>query len=456
MTFIVVVILPLLLGLALLWLGLRGRRVSDHPMCRKCGFDLFGRPETSDRCPECGADLTRPRAILAGIRIRRGGLVLGGMALLAVAVTLAGGAGYSVYLGTDAQAKKPSWWLVREVGSQDDAVVVAAVQELARRVGAGTLGQWHIDAAADKLLARQSAPQLTWDPAFGDFLENARLANKLDDARFHQYAMQAPRFTLVVRPRVNRGDALPFSVREADARVGSRQTLRVKYKTTNSIDAIDAGNGVGGDDTLAPHGGNSTGSLIPLEPFAGKLADGRHEAKVVMDLSIYLANAPPGAQPLCWTKQVLTAPFDLLPADSPAVEIVRDESLRPAIEKSLVVTDVEFTNQNINFMVEARAMPIDVAFDVIIVADGAERHVAQFAVAAQSMNVSMAHSMSLRAPNFTGSSIDVIFRPSVAAAKGTIDVLGIWDGEIVRRGVPVQRVPPPATSPATAATRTAS
>jgi hypothetical protein len=52
-----------LVGLILLILGLRGRRVDDHPICRKCGFDLFGKPEGSTICSECSADLTYPHAI---------------------------------------------------------------------------------------------------------------------------------------------------------------------------------------------------------------------------------------------------------------------------------------------------------------------------------------------------------------------------------------------------------
>src|SRR5690349_6074803 len=47
----------LLLGVVLLALGLRGRRVGDHPYCRRCGFDLFGLPPAHPACPECGADL---------------------------------------------------------------------------------------------------------------------------------------------------------------------------------------------------------------------------------------------------------------------------------------------------------------------------------------------------------------------------------------------------------------
>src|SRR5215208_2333842 len=51
-------------------LARRGRRIDDHPLCRKCGFDLFGLPGTSHNCPECGRDLRRRRATRIGHRQR--------------------------------------------------------------------------------------------------------------------------------------------------------------------------------------------------------------------------------------------------------------------------------------------------------------------------------------------------------------------------------------------------
>ena len=75
-------ILLLALGVAVLVRGLRGRRVDDHPICRKCGFDLVGRPAGSDRCPECGADLTRTHAIRDGRHIRQRGLIATGSFLI--------------------------------------------------------------------------------------------------------------------------------------------------------------------------------------------------------------------------------------------------------------------------------------------------------------------------------------------------------------------------------------
>ena len=59
-----------LIGLALTLAGLRGRRTDDHPLCRRCGFDLTGNPDAAV-CGECGADLARPGAIRVGHRARR-------------------------------------------------------------------------------------------------------------------------------------------------------------------------------------------------------------------------------------------------------------------------------------------------------------------------------------------------------------------------------------------------
>src|SRR5918993_5786284 len=58
----------------LLIFALRGRRVDDHPVCRKCGFDLVGKPADATRCSECGADLSRRRAVRVGWRETRRGV----------------------------------------------------------------------------------------------------------------------------------------------------------------------------------------------------------------------------------------------------------------------------------------------------------------------------------------------------------------------------------------------
>ena len=56
----------------LLWrIGRRGKRLDDHPTCRKCAYDLIGLLPDSTRCSECGADIKAKRAVRIGNRRRR-------------------------------------------------------------------------------------------------------------------------------------------------------------------------------------------------------------------------------------------------------------------------------------------------------------------------------------------------------------------------------------------------
>jgi predicted RNA-binding Zn-ribbon protein involved in translation (DUF1610 family) len=53
--------------------GLRGPAVEvEHPFCKRCGYDLFGRPPESELCPECGANLLRSQAMRCGRHTGRG------------------------------------------------------------------------------------------------------------------------------------------------------------------------------------------------------------------------------------------------------------------------------------------------------------------------------------------------------------------------------------------------
>src|SRR5690348_5115483 len=79
--------LAMLAGIALIVMGVRGRHVGDHPYCRKCGFDLFGVVERT-HCPECGADVTAAKAVRIGSRVRRRGILGGGIATTAIAAAM--------------------------------------------------------------------------------------------------------------------------------------------------------------------------------------------------------------------------------------------------------------------------------------------------------------------------------------------------------------------------------
>jgi hypothetical protein len=72
----------LALGAALIWRGLRGRRVDDDPHCRRCGYNLIASPQRPGRCPECGATIYGLGTIRVGARKRREPLIIIGAAIM--------------------------------------------------------------------------------------------------------------------------------------------------------------------------------------------------------------------------------------------------------------------------------------------------------------------------------------------------------------------------------------
>lgn len=230
---LVIAIAIAVLGAWMLRRGWRGRRVGDHPHCRRCEFDLSGRPAGSHVCPECGADVRQPRAVAVGERHRRpwlataGGLVL----LCGIAGFVFVGSGLSKSISWERY--KPVAWLIRDGRSAAAATRAPALAELLRRQQAGLLSARHVAAVVDAGLKVQGDRSRPWDQRWGDFVEAARRSNGLGDAQWRTYAEQAVRtdyFRLSVTPRLGtRG--LPMVMLECrNARVGRASDLFAHYR----------------------------------------------------------------------------------------------------------------------------------------------------------------------------------------------------------------------------------
>jgi hypothetical protein len=176
-----------LIGLVLFYLAMRGRRIDDHPVCRRCRFDLVGLPADANRCSECGADLKRRRAVRVGNRQRRWGWMLLGSLLI-----LENGSWLSVQVrhmaaDTDWNRYKPAWWLLSEARSGDST----AVARLVGKWEQGTLSKSQADELLRLMLAAQGDRKRTWLPQWGDTVEKMRRRRMVSDADWQKYWEQS-------------------------------------------------------------------------------------------------------------------------------------------------------------------------------------------------------------------------------------------------------------------------
>lgn len=172
-------------GVALLVLGVRGRRVDDHPLCRTCGFDLFGvrvgesgRPA---RCTECGVGLESPRTIRVGNRERRAGWLRWGLALALLGVVLAGAIGGVLLAGPRVQKRLPNSLLFAQLRFRTDARSNDPLEELLDRSERGGLSHEE-DQRLVKLAAREIvkiSPSTSLNPRWNWVLEVPRLFDLL-------------------------------------------------------------------------------------------------------------------------------------------------------------------------------------------------------------------------------------------------------------------------------------
>ncbi len=132
------------------------RRRGRSPYCRRCGYDQTGR--VSDRCSECGANLTHRRAIRIGRpRLSRAWAAAGLLALVAGAVP-AGRSGWLAARAYDWYQLKPIPWVLDDLRRPDTRSGDRAVERIARMALADELSDEIATRAIDASLdGRQGA-----------------------------------------------------------------------------------------------------------------------------------------------------------------------------------------------------------------------------------------------------------------------------------------------------------
>jgi hypothetical protein len=204
MIVLAVLLALLLVGAALLCAGIIGRRTDDHPVCRRCGFDLVGSvlaPESV--CPECGGGVGTKALRRTGNRQRRRGMMLTGAGLIVSALLILVPTAVLPLLSQP--TSKPTWWLLVEAELGTDELRQAAARELYTR---HTIGKLEAEDAkrlitiAAEVHANKAQPWTnTWDSCMRD----GTLFAMLSDEQRERAAVQGVEPWLKVRPKVRSG-----------------------------------------------------------------------------------------------------------------------------------------------------------------------------------------------------------------------------------------------------------
>lgn len=218
--------LLLLLGLVLIDLGWRGRRIGDHPTCRKCGFDLSGLAVGIGPCPECGRTLDTPRATARGTRRRRPALAVVGACLLLL--TLSWGV-LNHFQGHWLHRLKPLSLILIEARHAHMMLADELGDELIRRHNAGRFSETDLDRVIRTLLdvqCRYSSDysKSGWTESYGDLLESAGMSPD----QFERYSRQILFFTVRPREKIARGSPIPVGIVLTDRHAGSYTNIEFR------------------------------------------------------------------------------------------------------------------------------------------------------------------------------------------------------------------------------------
>jgi hypothetical protein len=455
---IVFALLLIIGGIALTWVGLRGRRVDDHPICRKCGFDLIGLPQGVSRCSECGADLARPRATRYGRRRRRPVILGFGVTALLLMLGLAGVVAWATLRSVDEYRMMPTWYLLRQARYEGVSPPVAAWRELLGRLRADQLSPEQVVRATELALAIQSDRIKRWDIVFGDFIEAARDKTLATDAQWQRYARQAPTISVTLRSKVRRSENLPARINAGGARVGSNSRLSLHlYNADGEGDLIKVHNPrrSGGYAGFGLHstGNSSTSRTIGLDQEKVATAPlGPRE--VILRSRLVVREGWDEEKPVLaeWEEEY-KATWELVEADAGTVELIDDESYRAAVEKGTTIKFLGSRPQSrdgdMDLEMNFKSIPVPLAHEVLLrrPSDGHEWKLTMITLAGGDMGYSTGGQLE----DFDADKVDVLFRPSPAAARDTVHVTQLWNHEFVVKGVAVQT--PSTTKPATGASK---
>ena len=193
-----------LVGVVLLWLGFRGRQIGGEPRCRRCGYDLTGRPDDSNSCAECGADADRRSDLFGKVSPEMIVAATGGLIVLIASIPMIPGVGNMspTTHGASHAEPTPVFHFAAHLRSH--------TRRECRTRTDPTLSGWQIGPCAARVNAAGLADK---DGEFGGggmrILELAEARADLSSADWDRFCKGMYRIELDVRPRIRQARSFP-------------------------------------------------------------------------------------------------------------------------------------------------------------------------------------------------------------------------------------------------------
>ena len=457
-------------GTILFAMGFRGRKLNDHPHCRKCRFDLSGVYPAKVQCPECGSVLDQPKRIRTGYRDRNRRLMAVGTAPLllgvALAVTTAWTSGSNLNWNTILPTRVLVW---RAEHLPDQAVLI----ELRSRRVAGRLDNETIHQLVGYALRVHSDMKTPWLKEWGDFVEEAWLEGSLDKEKWTRYTDELiTRVEFEPKSTIRVGD--PWTLELATGcRVGAvgRLLQMVEAKCIELESSNGARTPVACASTLcwagiwseSPEGGGSSSLVDTSGCRVPALVPGQYvlRAQVLQTLTSEI-NPQFRTEKRLELERMVT----ILSSDAPLYRTLHDPSLFKRIRDSVRISNVSDEYGSLSSMkrpsgdvivmggIQIIRPPVGVAFEIWVRAPGRGEFKCLEALSTTLGQNSEDWGISFNSPAPAPQFIDVILWPSLDVAQRSKDVNEYWGDEVVIANVPVKpwkRLPVTVSLPAPSA-----
>lgn len=433
--------------------GMWPKRAGQTPFCRRCSYNLTG--SVSGRCPECGTLLSE-KAIIHGTRHPRPRRMVMGVlcAILAVSWWVL----FDRLIQTDWHwvwyRCLPSGSLLTRLDTKDRQITQRAWRVLTQRAD-GAAGNMDLQKQIVAACLRHVGDEGSLAPteAMRGYLARCYIANQLSEAEAAQFLTGLFKASIWVRPRVVKGDPVPYE--EVSAAKNFSSDFRVEV-TRGPLYL---------DGTVIRPGGPANdagdGCCWPLQDTLACDGVGRHILMRTTEFEL-LRNAGPlgsraGTQAalVSYYRTRLTAQtlFEVLDEEPPNyISVVKDDSLKDRILRTINVSHLyERAGQDgldgAVYVDTYDPPPVNVAFDIVIRVEGNDTVIgslcvpkAGHAVYNDPCRTSQIREHWLRwtpvGPPFD--SCEVVLRSNTQLARLTVDFFEIWEGEIVYGDVHVR------------------